>query len=182
MSTTGKRIRAKVTVTRKSQSFIASAGDFELGSREDIRRIVISVLKIALEKTITAGLKWISERVPKRTGWLRETLSDTLETLSHVFQKGELKLVLGSNVRHAKYADRFDTSNVRHSGEVGYAYYHGHRGKLILDDPKAIGHYNSMMALFIRQQLRKFVREEIFLQVPQPYRKAFTTKLKVRNQ
>ena len=101
------------------------------------------ILTYALKLTIAHLYEWIDEKVPKRTGQLRDSLKINLKT-STVKNK-LLKLYFGTHLDYAGFVNDMTTSQVAHDGEVGYAYYYGHYGKIILDDPNAIGGFFDAM-------------------------------------
>ncbi len=82
---------------------------------------------------------WIKSKVPKRTGQLRDNLLRHLES-SNV-KKGLMRIVLGTNIDYAQEVAEMTTPMVRHINEIGYAYYYGASGKIILNDPQAIGNF-----------------------------------------
>lgn len=82
---------------------------------------------------------WINIKVPKRTGQLRDSLINTLNTSTA--GNGELKIELGSVIGYASDVDGMMTLRVRHFQEWGTAYYYGHSGKILLNDPFAIGEF-----------------------------------------
>ena len=45
------------------------------------------------------------------------------------------------------------TKQVRHSGEIGYAYYYGEYGKIILNDPEAIGGFFDYLIEFAKERV-----------------------------
>ena len=109
------------------------------------------VLEDALKYTILELEIWINSKVPKRTGQLRDNLKMQLKSSS--VKAGLLRLVLGTNIDYAEDVNDMTTSNVRHSGEVGYAYYYGFSGRLILSDPRAIGGFFDSLIEFARERM-----------------------------
>ncbi len=103
-----------------------------------------NMLLYVLDELLSELRIWINTKVPKRTGQLRQSLLDNLES-SNV-KKGLMRLVLGTHLTYAPDVADMSTSQVRHSGEIGYAYYYKKSGRLVLDDPQAIGDFwNELM-------------------------------------
>ena len=94
---------------------------------------------------------WINLKVPKRTGQLRDTLIDTLNTSTA--GTGELKIELGSFVEYASDVDIMRTFKVRHFNEWGTAYYYGHSGRILLNDPFAVGEFWERLQVHAHERL-----------------------------
>lgn len=112
-----------------------------------------TILRAALSRTIDDLDKWIDEFVPKRTGQLRESLKANLRS-SRVIQSTLLKLYFGTHLDYADFVNDMTTSQVAHTGEIGYAYYYGHYGRITLNDPNAIGSFFDEMINYARIALR----------------------------
>ena len=111
---------------------------------DEILSLLHNMLLYVLDELIFELKTWIKTKVPKRTGQLRDNLLKHLES-SNV-KKGLMRLVLGTDIQYAPDVAEMPTRTVRHSGEVGYAYYYGHHGKINLNDPQAIGDFwNELM-------------------------------------
>jgi len=108
-------------------------------SFEEVLALFHNMLLYVLDELMAELRIWINTKVPKRTGQLRDNLLRNLES-SNV-KKGLMRIVLGTDIQYAPDVAEMSTVQVRHSGEVGYAYYWGKHGKLILDDPAAIGNF-----------------------------------------
>ena len=106
---------------------------------DEIVTLLHNMLLYVLDQLIEELKTWINKFVPKATGQLRESLLANLES-SNV-KKGLMRLVLGTNIDYAPKVAEMSTRQVRHSGEVGYAYYYGAKGRIILNDPQAIGDF-----------------------------------------
>jgi len=106
---------------------------------EDIVILLHNMFLYVLDELLFELRIWINTKVPKRTGQLRESLLKNLESSS--VKKGLMRLVLGTDVGYAPDVAKYSTRQVRHSGEVGYAYYWGEDGRMILNDPEAIGNF-----------------------------------------
>ena len=108
----------------------------------DFSEIVVllhNMLLYVLDELLSELRIWIKKKVPKRTGQLQDNLLKNLES-SNV-KKGLMRLVLGTNIDYAPEVAEMSTSQVRHFGEKGYAYYYGEHGPIMLNDPQAIGDF-----------------------------------------
>lgn len=91
----------------------------------------------ALKATIREGIARIRRKVAKRTGQLQESLIANLKSSR---RRGSItRIILGTHLDYAEAVDNMTTNQVRHYNEDGYAYYYGHYGKIILNDPEAEG-------------------------------------------
>ena len=106
---------------------------------DEILALLHSMLLYVLDELILELKIWIKTKVPKRTGQLRNNMLAQLDS-SNV-KKGLMRLVLGTNIDYAPQVAEMTTAMVRHVNEVGYAYYYGKSGKIILNDPQAIGNF-----------------------------------------
>ena len=111
------------------------AGSYDL-TYDEVLEQVQELLKDILQNTTIELIAWIKKKVPKRTGQLRQSLLDNLE--SSQVQKGLMRIILGTHLNYAKFVNEMSTSQVAHSGQMGYAYYYGNYGKIVLLDPDAI--------------------------------------------
>ena len=96
--------------------------------------------------------KWIKTKVPKATGQLRQSLLDNLESSS--VKKGLMRIVLGTHVSYAPDVAEYTTEQVRHNKEVGYAYYYKKSGRIILNDPEAIGDFWNELMKYANERTR----------------------------
>ena len=108
-------------------------------SYEEVLFTIQEMLEYVLEQLLLELEFWINKFVPKRTGQLRESLIANL--YSSQVKKGLMRVILGTNLDYAKDVADMSTTQVRHFGEEGYAYYYSHYGKITLDDPQAIGNF-----------------------------------------
>ena len=108
-------------------------------SFDEVLALYHNMLLYVLDELIADLRAWINKKVPKRTGQLRESLLKNLE--SSYVKKALMRIVLGTDIKYAPDVAEMSTSQVRHFGEEGYAYYWGEHGKIILDDPEAIGNF-----------------------------------------
>ena len=122
--------------------------------------IIDSILQFALMWTKQDLHGWIDEKVPKRTGQLRDSLHRNLET-SKVVGQSLLKLYFGTHLNYAEFVNQMTTSQVAHSNDTGYAYYYGHYGKINLNDPSAIGYFFDEMIKEARRILRNNMQRAV---------------------
>ena len=106
---------------------------------DEVLALYHSMFLYALDELLADLRAWIIEKVPKRTGQLQDNLLKNLES-SNV-KKALMRVVIGTNIDYAPDVAEMSTSQVRHSGELAYAYYYGKHGKIYLNDPKAIGNF-----------------------------------------
>lgn len=116
--------------------------------------------------------RWIARFVPKRTGQLRDNLFKNI--LSSRVKSNYIIIIIRTNIDYAKRVNAMTTAQVRHKGrrrehhvayitkgrgkaKIGkgkryypyaYAYYWGKHGRIILNDPEAIGGFFDMMIIF----------------------------------
>jgi len=137
--------------------------------------IIRNILKELKETLFTELEVWINEKVPKRTGQLRQDLIDQLKE-SHIIEH-TLHIILGTTIDYAEQVNAMNTAQVRHTGQIGYVYYWnpaGIRGRVILDDPRAIGNFWT--------HLLEFAKERAFINVAKIKAKyASTTNITIRN-
>lgn len=143
--------KEKVNVPKAQISYMAKNSKY---SYQEIVRLIKAILDDVLAATIKELEIWIDSKVPKRTGQLRHMLKQWLKG-SNV-TKGVLRLVMGTNLPYAEDVAGFTTSQVRHNKEVGYVYYpniFGVRGRVILNDPRAIGNFWEKMLEFAKERV-----------------------------
>lgn len=137
--------------------------------------IIRSILKELRETLFTELSVWINEKVPKRTGQLRQDLIDQLKE-SNIIEH-TLHIILGTTIDYAEQVNAMSTATVRHHGEIGYVYYWNPDniyGRVVLDDPRAIGGFWT--------HLLEFAKERAFINVAKIKAKyASTTNITVRN-
>lgn len=161
------KTRAKVEVTQQKVTYIV--GKVPNLKINQVKNLIFKILKEALEKAVKDQKLWVNDYVPKRTGQLREDLIKHLE--SSKVQGMTAELVMGVDetvVPYVKYVNKFNTRNVRHfgtytehSGRYAYAYYGGHRGRILLNDPKAIGHFWGLMRENGKARLKLRLKDSI---------------------
>jgi hypothetical protein len=141
--------------------------------------MIDNILQQALINTISKLTTWVMIYVPERTGRLKESLLYNLNKNSFVDSTHNLVLQIGTGVHYAKYVNRFSDVNVKHYNEIGYAYYNGYNGRILLNDPSAVGGYAGLM----RMEARKILKQELSKAIKQiSYNtKLFTQQLKVTN-
>lgn len=108
-------------------------------SYDEILQTIHDMLLYVLDELTHELEIWIESKVPKRTGQLRDSLIANLH--SSRVKLGLMRVILGTHLSYAEDVADMSTTQVRHSGEEGYAYYYGHYGKIILWDPEAIGNF-----------------------------------------
>ena len=117
---------------------------------KEVLALIHNMLLYTLDELMAELRIWINTKVPKRTGQLRDNLLRNLES-SNV-KKGLMRLVLGTNIDYAPDVAEMSTAQVAHSGEIGYAYYYGKSGKLILNDPEAIGDWWNELIKYAKER------------------------------
>jgi len=133
--------RTKIGLPVVKIKFIAKKSELDY---EEITILFHNMLLYVLDELLFELRAWINTKVPKRTGQLRDNLLKNLK--SSRVKKGLMRLVLGTNIDYAPKVAAMSTSQVRHSGEKGYAYYYGEHGPINLNDPQAIGDFwNELM-------------------------------------
>lgn len=107
---------------------------------EDIEMRIREMYRWILKELIFRVETFIKTKIPKRTGQLR---ADVLLSLyaSKITQEGAMDVNIGSSLHYAEFVNEMSTMQVRHVGEESTAYYGGHKGKIRLIDPLAIGHF-----------------------------------------
>lgn len=145
--------KVKVNVPKAQITYMVKNSKY---TYEQMIQLIQLILQDVLDDTKKDLETWIDSKVPKRTGQLRAMLKLWLGGSN--ITKGILRLVLGTNLAYAEKVAEMTTSQVRHSGEVGYVYYpniFGIRGRVILDDPRAIGFFWDKMIEFAKEQVDK---------------------------
>ncbi len=124
----------KVSMPKSSMKFLAA--NTKLSYKQVVRLIedILQYTWFAVERDL---LDWINAKVPHRTGQLRDDLKKWLQ--KNKVKRGILEIILKTKIKYASDVNAYTTSQVRHSGEIGYAYYYGHNGRIVLYDPEAIG-------------------------------------------
>lgn len=128
-------------------------------SFDEILALMHNMLLYVLNELIFDLRIWINTKVPKATGQLRDSLIKNLE--SSRVKKGLMKLVLGTHLSYAEDVADMSTRQVRHSGEIGYAYYYGEHGKIILNDPEAIGDYWDKLIEYAEERTKSILQRAI---------------------
>lgn len=140
----------KFTV-KANRAYISYIAGKRKMSYSQVKQLITDILADTLTLTLADLEEWIKTYVPKRTGNLQEDLINNLH--SSRAMDNIMRLILGSTVRYAEDVNEMSTSQVQHSGEVGYAYYHGYYGKIILNDPEAVGHFWDRMLEFAKRRI-----------------------------
>jgi len=145
--------KVKVDVPKAQISYMVKNSKY---TYEQMTELIKLILQTVLDDTKKDLELWIESKVPKRTGQLRAMLKLWLGG-SNV-TNGIMRLVMGTNLEYAEDVAQMTTSQVRHHGEKGYVYYpniFGIRGKVILNDPQAIGYFWDKMIEFAKDRVYK---------------------------
>lgn len=116
-----------------------------------VKQLIVNILERTLEDTIMELELWIDSKVAKRTGKLRKDLK--LELKSSFVRNTLLKLKLGTHISYAEFVNKMTTATVRHVNVKDYAYYGGHHGPIILNDPRAIGFFWKKFLEYAKERL-----------------------------
>ena len=143
------RTREKISFPKKDISYIAGRQS-EL-TYQQVIDLIQAIEEETLKNTMEEMILWIDSKVAKRTGKLRRDLK--LELSSSYISNLVLRLKLGTHINYAEFVDQMTTAQVRHYGKIGYAYYGGFHGKIILSDPQAIGAFFNKMILYAKERL-----------------------------
>ena len=149
MSSLVPKTRIKIGISNIEIKHIAASYDL---TYEEVLEQIQEMLKEVLYFTIGELKTWIKKKVPKRTGQLRDNLIANLD--SSRVKKGLMRLILGTNISYAEFVTNMTTSQVRHSGEIGYAYYYGHYGRIVLNDPEAIGDFFRELIYYAKERIQ----------------------------
>jgi len=128
------------------------AGQLTNLTKQQVEQLISAILRDTLFLVKMDVRRWVELYVPYRTGQLQQNILDNFE--SSFSDAEQLKIYLGANVDHARFVNKMDQSNVQHSAEIGYAYYNGYHGKIMLNDPTAQGHFFGIMVMYARDRLR----------------------------
>lgn len=128
------KTRFKLGVKAKEIKYIAKNTEM---TYEQVLGVIQQVLTEVLNSVESDLIEWIRTKVPKRTGQLRDSLIKNLR--SSRMRKGLLRIIIGSHLNYINDLNQMSTSQVRHNGEIGYAYYYGHYSRIVLNDPQAVG-------------------------------------------
>ncbi len=151
-------------------------------TKTQIENELRQALGIALANTVRKVIAWIERYVPEATGNLKDHLIETTMNspgmeriqarstgkVSSMPKKVALRVGLSQDnpVPYAKYVNAMSDSQVRHTGmvrhgprggiygDVAYVARHGMRGKIILNDPQAVGGYAGLLRMYAREQFK----------------------------
>ena len=143
--------KSKVTVPKAQITYMAKNSIY---TYEQMVTLIHIILADVLKSTIADLIVWIGNKVPKRTGQLRRDLVEWLAGSN--IKKGVLRLIMGTYIPYAEDVAQMTQSQVRHHGEVGYVYYPnkmGIRGRVILNDPRAVGFFWDKMIKFAKERI-----------------------------
>jgi len=128
-------------------------------SFEEVLALMHNMLLYVLDELLVELEVWIKEKVPKATGQLQDNLLANLK--SSTVKKGLMRVVLGTDIGYAQEVADMSTAQVRHSGEIAYAYYYGKSGKIILDDPQAIGNFWKELIAYAQERRTNILQRAI---------------------
>jgi hypothetical protein len=140
---------AEINITEPKIHYLIGATKLDY---QGVMFLVDDIMTKTLEYTITDIEEWISIYVAKRTGQLQDSLIRFLKTSAWVNNK--LKLILGTDLEYAQYVNNMSSNQVRHSGEIGKAYYYGFFGDVLLDDPMAQGGFWGLLRMEGKRSLK----------------------------
>lgn len=146
--------KERFTVGIRKQAIKYIVGMNKNLSYNEVIYIIRSILKELKEIIIIETETWIDSKVPKRTGQLRENLKEYLRE-SNIFEH-TLRIILGTTIDYAEQVAGMSTAQVRHHGEIGYVNYwnpFGIRGRVILNDPRAIGNFWDHLVQFVIERV-----------------------------
>jgi len=126
-------------------------------SKEELVIIFNEILRLTLRTTKIEALNWINKYVPKRTGQLRDSLIDWINTNWIVDEVG-LRASLHTDVEYAFdiVGDAaHDATWYEHSGAEATAYYYNNYGRIFLDDPQALTRWSGLMSSFLNSEFNK---------------------------
>ena len=169
------KVRAKIPALKTKVEYVYKKVPL---NKKQVETLIDEILKGAMQSAINdLKNKWIINYVPKRTGQLRDSLITNLDS-SKVDSKAA-KMRMGTTLSYVKYVIKMNQKNVRHRNKMGTAYYNRVYGKIILNDPKAIGKFWGFMLMYARERFRHYIKFEIKTRVPKGQRRPYTTKLRV---
>jgi len=120
-------------------------------SYSQLVQLINQILKKTLKDTIFDLEMWIDKKVAKRTGKLRKDLK--LELQSSFVKNFLLRLKLGTHITYATFVNEMSKLRLRHINEKGYAYYGGHHGEIVLNDPQAVANFYEKMIVYAKERL-----------------------------
>lgn len=135
--------------TSVDSQYSYSLGNLKGLTMAGVKQIILDILNLILQYTVSDLKEWVNVKVPKATGALRQTIIASLDK-STVYG-GKVILVFGSDLDYADYVNDFSTSQVAHSGEQRYVY----KGlpPITLNDPDAVGNWFDEMKLYAIERL-----------------------------
>jgi hypothetical protein len=124
------------------------------------RAIFSDMLYAILYELLREGEEWIRKHVPKRTGQLQEDLLDKL----YQSKVDDVKLIieLGTDIPYAEAVEDMLTSQVAHFNEWGYAYYGDYSGKILLNDPMALGQFHTLFSEHMYNRLHFWLTKMVY--------------------
>ena len=149
------RSTTKIGIKKAAIKYIAGR-DKNL-TYEDVLQLITDILNEIHSSVLVDMEDWINEKVPKRTGQLRDNLIRNIQ--SSRVRAGVLRIIIATSIDYASKVNEMATGQVRHSGtwkehsgKNAYAYYYGHYGKIFLDDPGALGGFFNKLVEFAKER------------------------------
>jgi len=145
----------KIGIKKAAIKYIAGTRD-DL-SYNDVLEIINKILNEVHSSVLADMEEWIEDKVPKRTGQLRDNLIQNIQ--SSRVRNGVLRIIIATSIDYAKKVNEMSTKQVmhggthkEHSGKWAYAYYYGHYGRIFLLDPGAIGGFFDKLVEFAKER------------------------------
>ena len=149
------RSTTKIGIKKAAIKYIAGR-DKDL-TYEDVLQLITDILNEIHSSVLEDMEDWINEKVPKRTGQLRDNLIQNIQ--SSRVRQGVLRIIIATSIDYASDVNEMSTSQVRHggthkehSGKTAYAYYYGHYGRIYLLDPGALGGFFDKLVEFAKER------------------------------
>ncbi len=152
---TGLRKTTKIGIKKAAIKYIA--GKNVNLSYEDVLKVINDILNEVHVSVLADMEEWINEKVPKRTGQLRDNLLRNIQ--SSRVRDGVLRIIIATSIDYASKVNEMSTSQVQHrgtwkehSGKWAYAYYYGNYGRIFLDDPSAVGGFFDALVEYAKER------------------------------
>ncbi len=123
-----------------------------------IKNMIGQLLQEIMDACLTDMDAWIDKFVPKRTGQLRDNLHRNIR--SSRVRSNVMRIIIRTSIDYAEKVNQMSDAMVQHdntwkehSGRWAYAYYWGHYGKILLNDPDAIGKFFDTFVEFTKDRV-----------------------------